>query len=302
MPCSAFAGCRNPRLQHVAALPAPALAFLHPKGADALEMKIAQVAPLMESVPPRLYGGTERIVSYLTEELVAAGPRRHAVRERRLHHRGQARPVLRAGAAPQCRRPRSHPLLHADARQGAPAGPRLRHHPLPHRPVPLSRSSATSPIARSRRCTAGRTCPTCCRSTPAFPRCRWSRSRMRSARRCPTRSYRRPPSITACRAICWRPRLQPARRLPRVHRAHLAREARRPRHPHRARGRHSAQDRGQGRSRRRGLLQDGDRADAELGPASSSSARSTSAARASFLGRGARACCFRSTGRSRSAS
>ena len=36
-------------------------------------MKIAQVAPLAESVPPRLYGGTERIVSYLTEELVAMG-------------------------------------------------------------------------------------------------------------------------------------------------------------------------------------------------------------------------------------
>lgn len=36
-------------------------------------MKIAQVAPLMESVPPRLYGGTERIVSWLTEELVAQG-------------------------------------------------------------------------------------------------------------------------------------------------------------------------------------------------------------------------------------
>ena len=36
-------------------------------------MKIAQVAPLTESVPPRLYGGTERIVSYLTDELVAMG-------------------------------------------------------------------------------------------------------------------------------------------------------------------------------------------------------------------------------------
>jgi len=36
-------------------------------------MKIAQVAPLMESVPPRFYGGTERIVSYLTEELVQLG-------------------------------------------------------------------------------------------------------------------------------------------------------------------------------------------------------------------------------------
>lgn len=36
-------------------------------------MKIAQIAPLMESVPPRLYGGSERVASYLTEELVAQG-------------------------------------------------------------------------------------------------------------------------------------------------------------------------------------------------------------------------------------
>jgi len=36
-------------------------------------MKIAQVAPLIESVPPTLYGGSERVVSYLTEELVRQG-------------------------------------------------------------------------------------------------------------------------------------------------------------------------------------------------------------------------------------
>jgi glycosyltransferase involved in cell wall biosynthesis len=36
-------------------------------------MRIAQVAPLYESVPPRLYGGTERVVSYLTDELVGQG-------------------------------------------------------------------------------------------------------------------------------------------------------------------------------------------------------------------------------------
>ena len=36
-------------------------------------MKIAQIAPLAESVPPSLYGGTERVVSYLTEELVRLG-------------------------------------------------------------------------------------------------------------------------------------------------------------------------------------------------------------------------------------
>ena len=39
-------------------------------------MRIAQVAPLIERVPPACYGGTERVVSYLTEELVARG---HAV-------------------------------------------------------------------------------------------------------------------------------------------------------------------------------------------------------------------------------
>jgi glycosyltransferase involved in cell wall biosynthesis len=36
-------------------------------------VRIAQVSPLFESVPPRLYGGTERVVSYLTEELVRQG-------------------------------------------------------------------------------------------------------------------------------------------------------------------------------------------------------------------------------------
>lgn len=47
---------------------------LHQKGRFLrVSMKIAQIAPLIESVPPRYYGGTERIVSYLTEELVAQG-------------------------------------------------------------------------------------------------------------------------------------------------------------------------------------------------------------------------------------
>ena len=41
--------------------------------ADSEPLRIAQVAPLFESVPPQLYGGTERVVSWLTEELVALG-------------------------------------------------------------------------------------------------------------------------------------------------------------------------------------------------------------------------------------
>jgi glycosyltransferase involved in cell wall biosynthesis len=49
----------------------------HSRHADCTDvstgMKIAQIAPLAESVPPLLYGGTERVVFYLTEELVRLG-------------------------------------------------------------------------------------------------------------------------------------------------------------------------------------------------------------------------------------
>src|ERR1700729_3144094 len=38
-----------------------------------LRMKIAQVAPLIEAVPPKFYGGTERVVAYLTDALVELG-------------------------------------------------------------------------------------------------------------------------------------------------------------------------------------------------------------------------------------
>jgi hypothetical protein len=67
-------------------------------------MKIAQIAPLMERVPPRLYGGTERIVSYLTDALVAQG---HDVT---LFASGDSTttarlvPCTAQGVAPQCGR------------------------------------------------------------------------------------------------------------------------------------------------------------------------------------------------------
>jgi glycosyltransferase involved in cell wall biosynthesis len=44
-----------------------------PIGAQERHMRIAQVSPLYESVPPQLYGGTERVVAYLTNELVRQG-------------------------------------------------------------------------------------------------------------------------------------------------------------------------------------------------------------------------------------
>jgi len=36
-------------------------------------VRIAQIAPLSEAVPPKFYGGTERVVSWITEELVRQG-------------------------------------------------------------------------------------------------------------------------------------------------------------------------------------------------------------------------------------
>src|SRR4051812_34011448 len=38
-----------------------------------IHMRIAQVSPLTESVPPKFYGGTERVVAFLTDELVKLG-------------------------------------------------------------------------------------------------------------------------------------------------------------------------------------------------------------------------------------
>ena len=74
------------------------------------EMKIAQVAPLAEAVPPKLYGGTERVVSWLTEELVA-GSRRHAVRQRRFANLCAARRLR----APSGLRLDGHPRPHGDS-------------------------------------------------------------------------------------------------------------------------------------------------------------------------------------------
>ncbi len=68
-------------------------------------MRIAQIAPLWESVPPQLYGGTERIVSYITEELVRQG---HDVT---LYASGDSRTAAHLKAAcPQSLRLLSGPL------------------------------------------------------------------------------------------------------------------------------------------------------------------------------------------------
>src|SRR6202012_4980218 len=49
------------------------LCFIQDHKQEIDKMRIAQVAPLTEAVPPKLYGGTERVVHWITEELVALG-------------------------------------------------------------------------------------------------------------------------------------------------------------------------------------------------------------------------------------
>ncbi len=76
-------------------------------------MRIAQVAPLCESCPPQLYGGTERVVSHLTEELVRQG---HEVT---LFASGDSRTTATLEAPceralrldPQCRDPLAHHMV-----------------------------------------------------------------------------------------------------------------------------------------------------------------------------------------------
>ena len=74
-------------------------------------MHIAQIAPLTEAIPPKLYGGTERVVHWLTEELVALGHDVTLVRQRRLraprqgskrYGRGRCASTARCGTRTRC--------------------------------------------------------------------------------------------------------------------------------------------------------------------------------------------------------
>ena len=110
-------------------------------------LRIAQVAPLYESVPPQLYGGTERVVSYLTEELVALG---HDVT---LFASGDSRTRAELVAcAPRALRldrrlrgPVAQHIVHA--RGGVRARRRVRRHPLPRRLPRTSRWRAAHAVA-----------------------------------------------------------------------------------------------------------------------------------------------------------
>ena len=209
--------------------------------------------------------------------------------------------ALRAhGAAARRQRPRSDPLLHADARPGAPAPPRTSTSCTSISTSFISRSSRRWRIARSRRCTAGRTCPDLQPLYRGLSRHAAGLDLRRAARAGAERELRgHRPSRAAARSatrrrfaprggyLAFLGRISPEKRPDRA--IAIARRAR-----------HSAEDRRQGRPRRRGLFPRRDRAAAADGPASSSSARSASAQKTNSSARRAR-CCSRSTGRSRSA-
>ena len=193
-------------------------------------VKIAQVAPLYEAVPPRLYGGTERVVAHLTDALVDLG---HEVTlfasgdaqtsAKLVPVRDQAHPARSRTAEVRPRRP---PV---DAARGAPA-----------RATSSTSSTSTSTCctSRSSRTWPARTVTTLhgrldlkdlagvYRRWPQFPLVSISRRPAPAAalrqlgRHGPPRPAARPLPLHAAAE----------RRLPRLPRPHLAGEAARPRH------------------------------------------------------------------------
>ena len=166
-------------------------------------MRIAQVSPLHESVPPKLYGGTERVVSFLTEALVDLG---HDVT---LFASGDS--VTRARLVPcapralrldeGCRDPLAHHLamleevftraaefdvihFHLDY-LSFPRGTPLQGSPRRHHAQPARRSGSAAALSRR------------------SPTSRWCRSPTRSRRRCRSRTGAGP-CTTGCRSTSIR--------------------------------------------------------------------------------------------------
>ena len=263
-------------------------------------MKIAQIAPLMESVPPRLYGGTERIVFYLTEELVRQG---HDVT---LFASGDSADLGEIWSSCARRRLRLDP----NVRDTIPYYMLMLDRVRQHRPTSSTSCISTSilvhfPLFRPM---AGRTVTTLHgrQDLPDLQPLYLGFSDMplvsiSNAQRRPIANANF--AATVYHGLPRRPAqadLRSARRLCGVSRPHLAGEAARPRDRDRARARRPAEDRRQGGRVDEVYFPRDDRAAARCSRASSSSARSTSSRKANFSARRWR-CCSRSIGRSRSA-
>ena len=117
-------------------------------------MRIAQISPLHESVPPKLYGGTERVVSFLTEALVDLGHEVTLFASGDSTTRAELVPcaptALRLNHCVGSARP---PRRHAGA--GVRARRRVRRHALPHRLPALRAGAAAGGSSRHHACTAG---------------------------------------------------------------------------------------------------------------------------------------------------
>jgi glycosyltransferase involved in cell wall biosynthesis len=108
-------------------------------------LRIAMVSPLFESVPPRMYGGTERVVSYLTEELVRQGHEvtLYASGDSRTHARLRAATPQGLRLDPACRDPLAHHMIMLDEVRRAAAEFDVIHFNTDYLHFPLVRQLST---------------------------------------------------------------------------------------------------------------------------------------------------------------
>ena len=188
-------------------------------------MRIAQIAPLYEAVPPRLYGGTERIVAHLTDAWSSSATRsrcspapRRGPRRRWWPCRDQA---IRLDPAPLKSDLAAHlAMLHEVHRRRR----RVRRHPLPprHDPFPVLRERRGADRHHAAR--PARPQGPAGRLRALAASSRWSRSPTTSAGRCPMPTGS-PPSSTGWRPSSYRFTAAPKRPLSRLPRPDLAGEA-----------------------------------------------------------------------------
>ena len=200
------------------------------------QMKIAQVAPLTEAVPPKLYGGTERIVSYLTDELVALGHDVTLFASGDSITAAKLEAGLAAGAAARPAHPRlASRRICADAGDGGATRRRVRRHPSACRLSRLFRPEAPRRAVPGDAAWPARPDGAAAALRRSSTTSRWSRSRIPSASRCRRPNYvatvyHGSPS-TPCVPGVRR------RRLSRLPRPHLAGKGAGRGDPHRRQGR-----------------------------------------------------------------
>ena len=221
-------------------------------------MHIAQVAPLTEAIPPKLYGGTERVVSWLTEELVALG---HDVT---LFASGDSSTSARLEAAwPRALRldgsvrdPNALHMLMLERVDSARGEFDFLHFHLDYYPFSLfSRQSTPFVTTLHGRLDLPEHQPVfdTFSSVPVVSISEFAAAAAAAGQlgaHGPSRPARRSAEAEAGQAELFR--------VPRPHRAG---ERHRPRHPHRAALRHAAQDRGEGRQGRPRIFRRTDQAD-----------------------------------------